>query len=597
MTLPFPVRRALRRGLASLRTNNAKEAARKLDDVTRNAPQFPDGWRYRAVAAQRLGDMDKAREAFEMASQLAPERADITLDHGRFLLEAGDAAACLSAMERAADQPDLAEIATLGAAEALLALNRREEALDRLKIFAASHLDAWRLMARTVELLGEAGRNAEAVELLEEARRRRPGNIEVALLLPPALRALARHAEADEVSRELASTPESPHDAWLDLAVSAAQRGNRQEAVRCACKALERNPRSSHAGLILADLSDEPAPSLAIMLAQGGEATMHFARARLLDRMGQHVDSWREYETANQLASDEDGAYDPTQQEIYGKGLTSLDADFLARAKTSDADDRPQPLFICGVSRSGTTLVEQMLASHPSGTIRAGGEMRAIHRLLRRELGPDQLVNTGPRLATMPQDDLERLIEAWRASVRSQADGKAWITDKMPSNAFLLGLLHAAFPRVPLFLMERDPVALACSCFVTPFAEGHFFSRRLETIAHYFAQYRRIIKHWEEVLPPDSLVRVRYESLVKAPQETLAPVLKRLNLEWDDRMLEFHRRTEPVATASLVQVRQPLDPRALSRWRRFDSWLEPWRERLETAYWNGEATIAAHDKP
>jgi len=451
------------------------------------------------------------------------------------------------------------------------------------------------VIARTVDLLGETGRDEEAVELLEEARRRRPGNAEVALLLPPVLRALARHAEADEVSRELASAPESPHDAWLDLAVSAAQRGDRQEAVRCAQKALERNPRSSHAGLILADLADPPDPSLAAALAQGSDATMHFARARLLDRMGHHADSWREYETANRLASDEDGAYDPVQQESYGEGLRSMDADFVARAETSDADARPQPLFICGVSRSGTTLVEQMLASHPSGTIRAGGEMRAIHRLLRRELGPDQLVNTGPRLAAMPRDDMERLIEAWRAAVRSQADGKAWITDKMPSNAFLLGLLHAAFPRAPLVLVERDPVALACSCFVTPFAEGHFFSRRLETIAHYFAQYRRIIRHWEAILPPDSLVRVRYEHLVGAPQETLAPVLERLGLEWDEGMLEFHRRTEPVATASLVQVRQPLDPRALSHWRRFESWLEPWREPLEAAYWNGEAEIAARD--
>lgn len=214
--------------------------------------------------------------------------------------------------------------------------------------------------------------------------------------------------------------------------------------------------------------------------------------------------------------------------------------------------------------------------------------MRTIHRLLRKEFCTSPPSNVGTRLANLPDRRLQALATSWRNSLRSEYGGYRWIVDKMPSNVFLLGLVHVSFPDAPIVLVERDPVALACSCFVTPFSEGQYFSRRIETIVHYFAKFRQILRHWESVLPTGRILRIRYEDVLIDTEAALSPLLDRMNLCWERDMLNFHQRSDPVTTASLFQVRRALDPSATDRWRRFEPQLGPWRERLEQAYWHGE---------
>ena len=228
-----------------------------------------------------------------------------------------------------------------------------------------------------------------------------------------------------------------------------------------------------------------------------------------------------------------------------------------------------------------------MLAAHPSGHIIPGGEMKVIHNLIRRHIGPEGLKETGRHLSALPKAELQKMLYDWTQVIAKKAAGSPYVTDKMPSNIFLLGLLEIAFPEAPIILLERDPVAIACSCFVTPFAEGHKFSHHLADIQHYFVQCHRIAAHWESVLEPKRIRRLRYEDMVSAPQESLSELLDSIGLTWDDTMLEFYRRRDPIATASILQVRRPLDPRATSDWMRFAAHLEPWRERLEQAYYNG----------
>jgi len=595
--LTHALRRTFRRAAASLRTGNPAEAERRLDALTREAPEFPDGWYLRAIAAHRIDRPETARQAFERARALAPERADIALDYGRFLLDTDAPEAGLLALEAAGEAPEYAEAAALGTAEALMTLGRREQAERHLGSFLEAHPEASDTRLRLLEILESTGQDARALALLEETVRERPGDVGLAVQLAVRLRGAGRPAEADALSRRLTAMPGSPPDAWLELAVAAAQRGERDAAIECAAETLRRDPFSGDACLILADLAEKPPDAAVAAVKRSGDRDprMAFAKAHLLDRAGRHDEAWQAYADANRLTELTEGRYSADNQAHYTAGLIRhLDAEFVRRALDGNATGTPVPVFICGVSRSGTTLLEQMLASHPSGDVGAGGEMRTIHALLRRELGTPGLRETGAGLAALPAERLARLAKEWREAVHTAGPGH-WVTDKMPSNTFLLGLVHVAFPESPIVLVERDPVALACSCFVTPFSEGHYFSRRLETIAHYFGQFRQIARHWESVLPPGRILHVRYEDILDDPASALLPLLEQLGLAWDDAMLAFHQRSEPITTASLVQVRRPLDRSAQQRWRRFEPWLAPWRERLEAAYWRGETAPMPRD--
>lgn len=571
-----------------MRRGDPDAAERWLSRAVAHDAGNAEAWHYRAIAAHQRGLDGNAGDWFGHAASLAPERPDFILDRALYLLERGDFAAALQTADSVADDSAHSARAAMIGAEALCAGGRLPAAAERLKRLVQHQPQASAARMRLYELLEELGDDEAALEILEEAIARDPTDTVFGPLLATALRQAGSHDEADALSRRLAESERSPAAAWFELAVAAAQRGDTREALKNAEKALKRDRSLGNAWLMLAELSETP-DAIGTALPAGNAAALHFARARLLDRMSRFPEAWEAYSRANQLAAREQGSYSPRHQTAYVDGLIAgIDQTFIENLRDDGNTDSPTPVFICGVSRSGTTLVEQMLAAHPSGRVRAGGEMRTLHRLLRREVGSANLMETGSKLAAMPPDALKALIGEWRKDLREHAGKGFFITDKMPSNAFLLGLIHAAFPRAPIILVERDPSALACSCLTTPFAEGHSFSHSLEDITHFFSQFRRIVMHWENLLPPGAITRLRYENLLAAPRETLEPVLTDIGMPWDDAMLAFHRRREPVATASLAQVRTPLNPAAGDRWRRFEAQLTPWRDRLHGAYWSAD---------
>lgn len=585
---PSTSRRALRRAVAALRSGAPQTAERLLVELLAQDPQCAEGWQYRAVAAHQSQHPEVAEECFAQAALLAPGRADFALDYARFLLERGRPLEALERIEKGASDPAQAQRAALLAAEALLALGRAEDAAVRLRDCLKTHGEARSVRRRLVEVLQEFGWEDAAFDALGEALRRHPDDPEFGPLLVAAWRAGGRHPQASELSRRLAASPGSPAAAWLDLAIIAAQDGDTQQAIAHATEALHRDSTLGNAWLLLAELTDLPAEAFCERLPPAGAAPIQFARARILDRRGRYEAAWDAYREGNRLASSAQGSYDREQQDAYAAGIMRhLDAKFLSRGPFPGENAQATPVFVCAVPRSGTTLLEQMLAAHPAGSVRAGGEQRAIHRLLHRALIPKSVNDTGEGLAGLSDERLHALLSEWCRAVNARAGGSVYVTDKMPSNFFLLGLLHLAFPRAPIVLLERDPVAVACSCFTTAFAEGHAFSHALDTTAHYFQQFRRVVGHWESVLPEGRLLRIRYEELLQDPVNATAGLRAQMDLAWSDQMLAFHRRREPVSTASLLQVRKPLNPQAGEKWRRFEHWLAPWRSRLEDAYWQG----------
>lgn len=582
--------RQMRKAIAALQRGEPGLAERYLAQVVEARPDFADGWHFRAIAAHQLGNSEAASDWLEVADRLAPNRPDFILNRARFFLERKEfTKACEAASVSMAHQGH-AEEAVMILANAQLASGQLDDALISLRAFIRSHPTATKATLLLVTMLRENGRDEDIESVYLDVLNAQPDNHEVRFWYTAFLHDEGRYEEADQISTDLAAHPEVAALALTHLALSSLQRGDYDQAESYSASALRRDASLGTAWLAWIE-TGAPERDLPVPFPSMGDSSIAFARARLLDRRRDYQNAWTQYTIAHEAARRETGRYDREGQSTYVDNILShLDEAFVERA-LRHATQQPGPIFVCGISRSGTTLLEQLLASHPTLEVHAGGEMRALHQLLRRHIGARSLTESGSGLALMGPSDLAELLREWHKAIVSAKGNATYVTDKMPSNAFLLGLIHSAYPQAPIVLLERDPLAIACSCFVTPFSEGHYFTHDFSDMAHFFAQYRRIVNHWDQVLPRGSILKLGFEDLVRDPQGTLQPLLERLQLTWDDQMLDFHRRREPVATASLLQVRRPLDTGAIDGWQRFREQLEPWRKTLQDAYYNGNLDL------
>lgn len=578
------LRRQLQRALSSLRQGNAQRAEELLGTVVANQPDNPEAWHYRAIAAHMDQRDEQAKRWFEQAAMLAPSRADFALDRARYWLEKNRPEMAITESERAIEDLAHAESATLLSATARIQLEQWDLALETLRRYLQSHPRTFRVRMQLIGLLQEQGDDDGVIAALEQSLRVHPNHPVFGTLYASVLRSHGRLEEAIAICNDLTESSASPATAWLELSYARMQQGGITNACRLAREAIRRDPALGGAWYALAEAGDLDFTDLPAM-PPSGDSALEFARARLLDRRGHYDAAWQSYEQANRLCLEESGPYNPDAEHHYVSNLIdNLNASFVSRSLAPHKADTT-PIFICGLPRTGTSLLEQLLAIHPSEAVRAGGEMKRIHQLLRGQLGASKLEQTGRHLANLSNNELAELRAAWWPTIRRAADGAPFVTDKLPANVFLIGLIVVLFPNSPIVLLHRDPVASACSCFITPFSEGHRYSHQMNDIVHYFSEYRRIVNHWASILP-DHILHMRYESLVCNPEQTLAPLLRQLDINWCSDMLSFHKGQNPVSTASLVQVRRPLHAGTIDAWRRFERHLLPWKTRLDKL-WKG----------
>lgn len=310
-------------------------------------------------------------------------------------------------------------------------------------------------------------------------------------------------------------------------------------------------------------------------------------RANLLFALGQIYERLQQFDLAFEAFAKANRWLRRQYGRTYDRGHSSRLVDALigtfgaAEAIEPAAQDAPgaKPLFICGMFRSGSTLVEQVLAAHPQVT--AGGELNWLRQLATGQLAPF------PELMATPDPSREAaLAEGYRANLASLfPDGMdgAYITDKRPDNFLLIGLIKRLFPDARIIHTVRHPLDTGLSVFqqhldlrVTGYASD------LGDIGHYYGQYRRLMAHWHATYP-GSILDFDYDSFVASPRPALERLLGFLGLDWDDRCLEFHKLGNTVKTASYWQVRQPLSTRASGRWRNYGAHLEPLLLALQEA--------------
>jgi tetratricopeptide (TPR) repeat protein len=282
---------------------------------------------------------------------------------------------------------------------------------------------------------------------------------------------------------------------------------------------------------------------------------LHFALAKAYRDLGRHDDSFAHLARGNALKR-RHVAWDEAEAFRRFDRLRAVFDRALFAGKAGSGFSSEVPVFIIGMPRCGSTLVEQILASHPA--VHGAGEVRDLGALADRLRGADGAEVFPEAMRSASPEQLTDLGKAYVAGLRGRGRGAARIIDKDLSNFYFLGLVRLALPEARIIHVTRDPIDTCFSCYATLFELGQHFTYDLGELGRYYHGYAAMMTYWREVLPPGGMLEVRYEALVGDPEAEARRLVAFCGLPWDARCLAFHRTQRPVATASAAQVRQPI---------------------------------------
>ena len=352
--------------------------------------------------------------------------------------------------------------------------------------------------------------------------------------------------------------------AYYNLGNLSEQDGNREGASQNFRKCLEIDPENESALARLADTNkfvkrEDPLLARLVAAAQdSNNSDLHLALGKAYEQLRDFDMAWTHFSKGNELDQRVMPPYRPEQAAAYFEGIsTQCDREWLKQHEGLSRD----PVFICGMFRSGSTLLEQMLAAHPAFV--AGGEREYFPRLIARQLprypeGLDEI--SVDELRAWRQQHEEESRELFGDSLRQ--------TDKRPDNFLYVGLIKALLPSAKIVVTDRDWRDIATSIYSVRLGPAQNYAMRLEDIRHYIGLQTELVDHWQETLGSD-LMRVRYEDLVLDPQRTMSSLLSWLGESWDERCLAFHQLKNSVKTASVWQVREPLHDKSIGRWKHY----------------------------
>jgi hypothetical protein len=300
------------------------------------------------------------------------------------------------------------------------------------------------------------------------------------------------------------------------------------------------------------------------------QVDLHFALAKALADIGDTAEAFDHWRSGNALIRGRITYDEPATL----AGLRDMASAFAGRPPSPPGvgDPSAAPLFIVGMPRSGTTLVEQILASHPA--VFAAGETNALAAAIIQVGGP-ALIASPSALAQLSGPALTQIGDAYVRAIRAQAPGAARITNKTPDNFRLIGLIRAALPQARIIHVRRDPIDTCLSCFTKRFTGHQPFTFDLAELGRYYRGYQALMAFWRKTTPPAVMLEVDYEALTDDLESQARLILAHCGLDWDPRCLAFQLTERHVLTASAIQVRQPLYRSAVGRWRAYEPHLGP----------------------
>jgi len=305
---------------------------------------------------------------------------------------------------------------------------------------------------------------------------------------------------------------------------------------------------------------------------------LHFNLAKAYEDVGEHARAFDHFLAGNALKR-RSIVYDEAATLGWLERIPRAFGPAVMERLRGHGDPSSTPVFIIGMPRSGTTLIEQILASHPD--IFGAGELEVFRHALARLVGPDGTPLSFPELAdAVTGDQLDELGATYLRDLAAAAPTAARITDKLPLNFAWAGLIHLALPGARIIHVRRNPIDTCLSCFSVSFAGHQPYSYDLGELGRYYRAYEAVMAHWRAVLPDGVMLEVRYEDVVDDLEGQARRLVAHCGLPWDDACLTFHTTQRPIRTASVAQVRQPIYGSSVARWKPYEHLLAPLIEAL-----------------
>lgn len=579
-------------GYAHLMLGEVETAAMCFDRVIRLDPHQPDCWWLLGRIAMRRSDQAKAIEYFEQGALLDGDARQSTLALARLQARRGQLKEAIHALRVC-----LLRDQRHPAVNWMLAklLQRRAMRLGRTRQFAIQQrvrqeaLECCRVVNAASESVGSwilQGRLEQ--QLFDHAAARRSFRQAVRL-----------HPQSASAQTFLASSEVDFGD--LDAGIESFQRALVLDPTRA-----ETHFRYTRAKRFASDRHTRRyIKQLQEHMCQGTQSVQrmvhwHFAIAKVYDDTGRFDLAWKHYSLGNQLKIAQRESHE------YSKPTTrngALLADVARRCESVFTREfyeqnahighsSEKPIFIVGIPRSGTTLTEQILCSHPQ--VAGAGELQYINQIrheaekIRKDGLFSASTDTGPiRLSSFDMVPLRQMAEGYLTYLDRFRTDERFVTDKMPTNFMHLGLIALLFPNARVIHCRRDPMDVIVSCFSQhlnpPFCDP-------EAMVDYHRSYRRLMRYWEQVLPTD-IHTVDYETLTEHPESQTRALIEHCGLEWTPECLQFHATARAVHTPSKWQVRQPMYRSSVGKWRRFEPHLRSVADRIEAEIRSESAAV------
>lgn len=554
-------------------------------------PAHPEANYGLATALTHLGRTDEAAAKYRAALAADPDFAEAGFGLGNLFVRSDDREAAIGCFRRALDvDPDYTE-ARLALGTTLSSLERDDEAISELSAVLASEPDNPDARVGVAMSLDRQRRYAAAIGHYRAALAHDPDHADAMGGMASTLLKIGEHAEALPLARRVAVLrPDYPQAAGL-LGSVLAELGSMDEALEQFRHAVALAPGRPEFWYYLVQMGkvrpgddaihalEAALPNIAA-LSPKEQCLLHFALAKAYDDVGDRERGFAHLLQGNAIKRAQTRYEEAATLAAMQRNLPRVFAHELMADRKDLGDPSEVPVFIVGMPRSGTTLVEQMLASH-AAVYGAGERTEMSEAIMRLSAGRIGAAAFPEAVWTMAGNEFRQIGEEYVASLRRLAPEAAHIVDKMPANFLYVGLIHLVLPNARIIHTVRDPVDTCLSCFSKLFSGEQAFCYDLGELGRYHRAYQHLMAHWRAVLPEGVMLEVEDQAVVDDFEAQARRIVAHCGLDWDPACLEFYKTSRPVHTASMLQVRQPIYRSSVGRWRPDPALLRPLLEALD----------------
>ncbi|MBM79736.1 MAG: hypothetical protein CMJ78_03970 [Planctomycetaceae bacterium] len=537
-----------------------------------------------ALEIHQAGNLDGAAAIYQRILDADPNNADARHFWGVVLYQRGQLAEAIEQIEKAiAIRPDAA-IYFHNLGEVQLAANdlpAAEQAYRRAIEIRPAYPDAHNHLGVALK---ERGRADDAAAHIQHALQLRPDYAEAHNNLGNVRQDQTRLDDAVECYRKALQFNPNFTDAYNNLGRALLDQGQFEAATENYLRAIRMNPQHVKAYFSLStqrsyEPQDDHIDAVRRLveldtLPANERAFAAFALGNLLDRQKQYDDAFAAYDKANKL---KDVEFDFEEHQGYIDSIIESFPSELFQNQQLRGTESDRPIFIVGMPRSGTTLGEQILCTHPH--VYGAGELDAIAKVasILPQIASSEKAYP-EAIADLDANAAARLAKSYLDFIAKRDSQALRVTDKMPGNFHHLGLIQLLFPNASVIYCKRHPYDVCLSCYFQNFGSVDY-SFDLETLGRFYVEHERLMQYWRSVLP-NTIFEVTYEDLVTNQESISRAIVEHCGLEWDDQCLRFHETSRAIKTMSVWQARQPIYKSSVARWQRYEKHIGPLREAL-----------------